>query len=138
MDWVWLPSLFLVLLFSWRGASRVFFDIDLLFNLFFFIMNFILFGYTFVFFMASFYVIFAHFSFILVLVYLELLAMCTSMFLVLYGYYYDSFYFEFFSVSLMAVVGCESSLAISFLILLNRLGSRLTGADLNKLKGLFL
>jgi NADH:ubiquinone oxidoreductase subunit K len=56
--------------------------------------------------------------------------------LIIVSNYFDTFFLEFFAVILMAVVGAESAIAISILVLATELGLDLNSNSLNFLKGL--
>jgi NADH:ubiquinone oxidoreductase subunit K len=82
------------------------------------------------------FVFFVGYNFFLVLIYLELSALAVSSILVITANYFDSFFVEFFAVLLMAVVGAESAVAISILILAANQGLDLNSYSLGSLKGL--
>jgi len=82
-------------------------------------------------------VFFVGYNFFLVLIYLELSALAVSSILVATANYFDSFFVEFFAVLLIAVVGAESAVAISILILAANQGIDLNSYSLSSLKGLF-
>ncbi|NJS17066.1 MAG: hypothetical protein HC787_10095 [Nostocaceae cyanobacterium CSU_2_110] len=63
-------------------------------------------------------------------------ALAVSSILVVTANYFDSFFVEFFAVLLMAVVGAESAVAISILILASNQGLDLNSYSLSSLKGL--
>ncbi len=99
-------------------------------------MNYIFFCYLILFFFAFNSIYFVGYNIFIVLVYLELAALSVSSILVISAYSYDNQYAEFFSVALIAAVGAESAIAISFLIAINSLGFRLNAKEFSTLKGL--
>jgi NADH:ubiquinone oxidoreductase subunit K len=66
---------------------------------------------------------------------LELSALAVSALLVITANYFESFFVEFFAVIMMAVVGAESAIAISLLILATQQGLALNDNMLDSLKG---
>lgn len=98
-------------------------------------VNFLYFVYVLIFLLSLSFVFFVGYNFFLVLIYLELSALSVSSLLVLTANYYDSFFVEFFAVVLMAVVGAESAIAISILILATQQGLDLNSYALSSLKG---
>lgn len=98
-------------------------------------VNFLYFVYVLIFLLSLSFVVFVGYNFFLVLIYLELSALSVSSLLVLTANYYDSFFVEFFAVILMAVVGAESAIAISILILATQQGLDLNSYALSSLKG---
>jgi hypothetical protein len=98
-------------------------------------INFVYFIYTSILIISMSFVYFVGYNFFLVLVYLEISALAASSLLVFTANYYDSFFVEFFAVILMAIVGAESAMAISILILANQQGFELNSFSLNLLKG---
>jgi NADH:ubiquinone oxidoreductase subunit K len=81
------------------------------------------------------FVYFVGYNLFLVLVYLELSALAASSLIVVCANHFDSFFLEFFAVLLIAVVGAESAIAVSILILANRQGLELNASSLSRLKG---
>jgi NADH:ubiquinone oxidoreductase subunit K len=98
-------------------------------------INFIYFVYVIMLVLSISFVYFVGYNFFLVLIYLEVSALSVSSLLVLTANYYDSFFVEFFAVLLMAIVGAESAIAISILILANQQGLELNSYSLSSLKG---
>jgi NADH:ubiquinone oxidoreductase subunit K len=98
--------------------------------------NMLYFTFTFLFILSLSFVFFVGYNFFLVLVYMELSALSVSSLLVIVGNAFDSFYSEFFAVTLITVVGAESAIAISILILAVRQGLDLNVHKLSLLKGL--
>jgi NADH:ubiquinone oxidoreductase subunit K len=98
-------------------------------------INFIYFVYTSILILSISFVYFVGYNFFLVLIYLEVSALSVSSLLVLTANYYDSFFVEFFAVLLIAIVGAESAIAISILILANQQGLELNSYSLSSLKG---
>jgi len=96
---------------------------------------FIAFSYIFMLMISLSFVFFVGYNFFLVLVYLEVTALSVSSLLVVFASYYDSFYLEFFATVLMSIVGAESAIAISILILASRQGLELNSYSLSGLKG---
>lgn len=97
--------------------------------------NLLYFTFIFLFLLSLSFVFFVGYNFFLVLIYLELSALSVSSLLVLTGNFFDSFYSEFFAVVLMTIVGAESAIAISILILASRQGVDLSSYQLGFLKG---
>lgn len=91
--------------------------------------------FIFLFLLSFSFVFFVGYNFFLVLVYLELSALSVSSLLVITGNFFDSFYAEFFAVVFMTIVGAESAVAISILILATRQGLDLSSYELSLLKG---
>lgn len=81
------------------------------------------------------FVFFVGYNFFMVLIYLELSALAVSSLLVITANYFDSFFVEFFSVLLISVVGAESAIAISILVLASNQGLELNSYSLDSLKG---
>lgn len=98
-------------------------------------VNFIYFVYTVIFIFSLSFMYFVGYNYFLVLIYLEVGALAISSLLVITANYFDSFFVEFFAVILIAVVGAESAIAISILILATRQGLELNSQSLNLLKG---
>ena len=98
--------------------------------------NLLYFTFTFLFILSLSFVFFVGYNFFLILIYLELSALSVSSLLVVAGNAFDSFYSEFFAVTFMTVVGAESAIAISILILAARQGFDLNVYQLSLLKGL--
>lgn len=91
--------------------------------------------YTLILILSLSFVFFVGYNFFLVLIYLELSALAVSSLLVLTANYFDSFFVEFFAVLFMAIVGAESAIAISILILATNQGLELNSYALSSLKG---
>jgi len=100
-------------------------------------VHFIYFVYLIILTLSLSFVFFVGYNFFLVLIYLELSALAVSSILVATANYFDSFFVEFFAVLLIAVVGAESAVAISILILAANQGIDLNSYSLSSLKGLF-
>jgi NADH:ubiquinone oxidoreductase subunit K len=98
-------------------------------------IQFLYFVYIFILLLSLSFVFFVGYNFFLVLIYLELSALAVSSLLVITANYFDSFFVEFFAVLLMAVVGAESAVAISILILATNQGLDLNSYALSSLKG---
>jgi NADH:ubiquinone oxidoreductase subunit K len=98
-------------------------------------MNFAYFSYTMLFFTSLSFMFFVSYNFFLVLVYLEICALSTSALLVISAKAFDDHYFEFFSVVLITVIGAESAIAISLLVIMNKYGISLAGPEFSQLKG---
>ena len=99
-------------------------------------VHFLYFVYLIILILSLSFVFFVGYNFFLVLIYLELSALAVSSILVITANYFDSFFVEFFAVLLMAVVGAESAVAISILILAANQGLDLNSHSLSSLKGL--
>jgi NADH:ubiquinone oxidoreductase subunit K len=99
-------------------------------------VHFLYFVYLIILILSFSFVFFVGYNFFLVLIYLELSALAVSSILVITANYFDSFFVEFFAVLLMAVVGAESAVAISILILASNQGLDLNSYSLSSLKGL--
>ena len=98
-------------------------------------VNFLYCVYLFILLLSLSFVFFVGYNFFLVLVYLELSALAVSALLVITANYFESFFVEFFAVIMMAVVGAESAIAISLLILATQQGLALNDNMLDSLKG---
>ena len=98
-------------------------------------IQFLYFVYTFILLLSLSFVFFVGYNFFLVLIYLELSALAVCSLLVITSNYFDSFFVEFFAVLLIAVVGAESAIAISILILATNQGLDLNSYALSSLKG---
>jgi NADH:ubiquinone oxidoreductase subunit K len=98
-------------------------------------VNFIYFVYVSMLILSMSFVYFVGYNFFLVLIYLEVSALSVSSLLVLTANYYDSFFVEFFAVLLIAIVGAESAIAISILVLATQQGLELNSYSLSSLKG---
>jgi NADH:ubiquinone oxidoreductase subunit K len=98
-------------------------------------ISFVYFIYIIIFLLSLSFIFFVGYNYFLVLIYLEVAALSISSILVLTANYFDSFFAEFFAVILIAVVGAESAIAISILILATRQGLDLNYQSLSLLKG---
>lgn len=98
-------------------------------------IQFLYFVYAFILLLSLSFVFFVGYNFFLVLIYLELSALAVSSLLVITANYFDSFFVEFFAVLLIAIVGAESAVAISILILATNQGLDLNSYALSSLKG---
>jgi NADH:ubiquinone oxidoreductase subunit K len=91
--------------------------------------------YSIMFLLSLSFVFFVGYNFFLVLIYLEISALSVSALLVLTANHFDSFFVEVFAIFLMAIVGAESAIAISILILATQQGLELNSHALSSLKG---
>lgn len=98
-------------------------------------MNYVFFCYLLLFFFSFGFIYFVGYNMFIILVYLELAALSISALLVISSQIQDNQYAEFFAVALMAAVGAESAIAISFLIAINSLGVKLNAREFSQLKG---
>lgn len=98
-------------------------------------LNFVYFVYSLMFCLCLSFMFFVGYNYFQVLIHLEVAALAVSSLLVLTANYFDSFFVEFFAVTLMAVVGAESAIAISILILAAQQGLELNSQSINLLKG---
>lgn len=99
-------------------------------------VTFVFFIYFIIFLLSLIFMFFVGYNYMLVLIYLEISALSVSSMLIIVSNYFDTFFLEFFAVILMAVVGAESAIAISILVLATELGLDLNSNSLNFLKGL--
>jgi NADH-ubiquinone oxidoreductase chain 4L len=97
-------------------------------------MDFVFYVYAVLFWLSlsSFY--FLSHNLFITLVYLEFAALATGIILVLRSLQTDDRYFEVFSISLIALAGAESAIAISLLVALNRTAQSLNADQFAGLK----
>ncbi len=98
-------------------------------------VNFLYFVYVTIFCLSLSFIFFVGFNYFHVLVYLEISALAVTSLLVITANYYDSLFVEFLAVIFIALVGAESAIAISILILANRKGIDINSVQLTNLKG---